>query len=132
MAVNASGATGQLSAFGLGQAAGGGTVLYASDLPANEIGFFVMSASTTPATAAPFSVATLCLGAPQFRWLDSLGLSLDDGTYGIELSETGLPIPSGVIAPGESWHFQWFHRDTDMATGQPSANSTSAVTILFL
>jgi hypothetical protein len=47
------------------------------------------------------------------------------------LNLTQTPSPTGfvAIAPGETWHFQTWHRDS--VGGLPASNFTNALTVSF-
>ena len=68
----------------------------------------------------------LCLGAPVARFgAASTGLG---GVLQTPVDLTAIP-GHGAVAPGETWHFQVWHRDF---TQLPTSNFTEALSILFL
>lgn len=128
---NSTGALGLLEAYGAVNAGEPATVLSASELPANAFGLFGISASTQPPILAGFGNATLCLGTPVLRWFDSVGRTSSSGALQVTLPTSALPTLSGQILAGETWYFQFFHRDADPASGAPTARSTNAVELMF-
>ena len=131
LVANSTGATGQLEVYGAVDTTQSALVLQTSSLPAGVPGYFALSASTQPASQTSFGVSTLCLGAPVYRWIDSLGVTSSAGQYGTMLPVDLSAIPGGTIQTGSTWHLQFFHRDLNATTMAPTANSTNAVTLTF-
>lgn len=128
---NSTGAFGLLEAYGAVDAAEASVVLSASQLPPDSFGLFALSMTTQPATLSGFGSATLCLGAPVVRWFDSIGQTDSAGNLQMTVPPSMMPVPNGQILSGETWYFQFFHRDTDPATGVPTARSTNAVELPY-
>jgi hypothetical protein len=124
---NSTGVSGRLEAFGALDVAQPATVLRASQLPANTFGLFALSSVSQPPVLAGFGGATLCLASPLVRWFDSIGTSDSSGSVELELPTSSLPVPNGQVLAGDTWFFQYFHRDTDPMTSQPTARSTNAI-----
>jgi hypothetical protein len=141
------------SAFGSGR--GSGLRLQATDGPAGEFGFFLVSAAAT-SNLSVFN-GTLCLDSPTARYnvqvatnqlnpsLNSVGVFGANGVLqnlsGTSTSGTGFDVPlelpyapSGqLIQPGDTWIFQLWFRDQTPPLPNPgsSANFTNAVEVTF-
>ena len=122
---NSTGVTGALEAYGIADAVDGLVVLAARDLPVDEFALVVLSTQTTAPNPISFGNATLCLGAPLFRWNDSVGMTDTDGTFRAALRPADMPVPGAGLLTGTTWAFQLFHRDG------ASANSTNSVVVTF-
>jgi len=77
----------------------------------------------------PGSIGRLCVSGSVGR---AVGGVLDSGTLGTLVAQVDLaaiPQPTGPVAaqPGETWHFQAWHRTT--LAGQPTSNFTDAVRV---
>ena len=116
--------------------------LEATEGPFNEFGYFLVSnSSVDPGTSV--SAGQLCLGAPIGRYSPSAGASLNSigrfdaaGVF-INLSGTsttgaGYDVPAvlpnppgGVIAIGDTWHFQLWYRDGS------ASNFSNGVSVAF-
>lgn len=105
---NSTGFPALLSAAGSEVLANDNVTFVATGLPANQFGYFLTSMFQD---AIPVSNGILCLGAPQFRFSKFVLNSGVGGTMSFTPDfETGLP--AGVEPePGETWHFQLWHRD---------------------
>ena len=109
-------------------------VLVARALPAHAFGYFL--ASRTAGDSLPFgSVGRLCLGGATGR-LTNAGVVLSsgpDGSFELVLDLNSIATPTGTVAvqPGETWHFQAWHRDST-ESGAPTSNFTDASRVRFL
>ncbi|MGB0332482.1 MAG: FG-GAP repeat domain-containing protein, partial [Planctomycetota bacterium] len=104
----------------------------ARQLPASAFGYFI--ASTTPGSVFPVSnsVGTLCV-------IGSIGPGVGGGTvnsgpdgffYGsVDLNAMPQPVGTVMVQPGDTWHFQAWHRDA--IGGQTTSNFTDAVAVTF-
>ncbi len=128
---NSTGVEGLLEAYGAVSTLESSTILSATQLPPNAFGLFALSRTTQPATLSGFGSATLCLGTPIVRWLSSVGRTTPTGIYQVALTTSMISVPFGQISPGDTWYFQFFHRDTDPATGLATARSTNAIALTF-
>ena len=127
---NSTGQVGTVRAQGCGASLTNGAVeLVAEDLPANQAGFFLMSAQ--PA-ATPIGAGVLCIGAPFLRMYDQGGIVPSTGPAGRARRVFGLaPLPAGFqVAAGSTWFFQFVHRDSGLPSGV-GFQLTSAVGVTF-
>ena len=105
----------------------------ARQLPASAFGYFI--ASTTPGTVFPVanSVGTLCVIGSVGRGVGGgIVNSGPDGFFYGSVNLNAMPQPTGTVAvlPGDTWHFQAWHRDA--IGGQTTSNFTDAVAVTFL
>ena len=103
--------------------------LIARFLPLNSVGYFVASRTPGNTLPVPGSIGRLCVSGSVGR---AVGGVLDSGTLGTLVAQVDLaaiPQPTGPVAaqPGETWHFQAWHRTT--LAGQPTSNFTDAVRV---
>ena len=118
---------GQLNAVGKPLASEPSITLNASLLPANKMGYFLISSERDYNAAPPGSDGVLCIGANYATFpLQSTGAT---GT----MTETVLlgalpPNASQTITAGETWYFQAWHTDFVLF---PTGNFTNAVGIRF-
>ncbi len=126
---NSSGQSAVISACGSDLADGGYFMLHATDLPLNQIGYFLAS-ETQGFTANPGgSQGNLCLSGNIGRFSQQIQSSGAAGSFTIQVDLTSIPTnpPQSVIA-GQTWNFQaWFR---DMNPG-PTSNFTDGVSIAF-
>jgi len=129
-AVNAN-STGQpatIRVSGTPVVAANGFGLHAGDLPLNEFGYFLMSASQAFLPLFAGSAGNLCLGNPIKRFNNPpAGQVLDSGASGSFAFQTDLSVlPQGtVFLPGASWNFQAWYRDG------ATSNTTAGIAVLF-
>ena len=128
---NSTGAVGALEArdFDL---VGRAMRLVAEQLPAQSAAYSLVSRTAGLVVAPGGSMGDLCLGGAIGRRVG--GSVLSTGTTGTVLEDVDLdriPTPTGLVAvmPGETWHFQIWHRDS--VGGSATSNFTSAVRLQF-
>jgi len=123
---NSTGQSGEIIALGSG-VAGDSLTLAGSDLPANRLGYFLVSA--TPGSIFPAgSVGQLCLSGTigRLNRAGEVGSTSPAGSLSVVLDTLDLPLAAGMVQAGETWNFQAWHRD---AGG--TSNFTDAVSIQF-
>jgi hypothetical protein len=132
---------GQVDATGNAQVALDDLTLQASRLPAGSFAYFITSESLVPPVMMPGgSQGNLCLGGSIGRFLPQVGTVDASGTYRIStdpsagpqrFSLSAFPQPNGTVPvqPGETWHFQCWHRDS--VGGAATSNFTEGVAITF-
>ena len=104
----------------------------ARQLPASAFGYFI--ASTTPGSVFPVanSVGTLCVIGSVGRGVGGgIVNSGPDGYFYGNVNLNAMPQPVGtvMVQPGDTWHFQAWHRDA--SGGQTTSNFTDAVAVTF-
>lgn len=129
--INSTGQHGLLTVLGSPVLADQDFRLQASDLPANEWSFFLMSRVQGQVPGFGGSQGVLCLGAPILRLdrtsLGEIAQTTNWGTRTLSLDPTALP-QGQAVQPGESWNFQLWFRDQNPG---PTSNTTEAVQVLF-
>ena len=103
---NSTGVIGNLTITGSQSVASNDTVLFGSQLPANQFGIFLYGQGSTGSFV---SNGVFCLGGAPFfrlpiRFVDAFGFV----NYNLDL--TSLPV-GGDILQGETWNFQFWHRE---------------------
>ncbi len=130
--MNSTGTDGKMSASGSSDIALGEVVLRADDLPPNAFGYFLNSSSRDFIISAG-NPAILCLGSPVGRFVGP-GQVLNSGsagTFSLPIDLAAIPQPTGTVAvqPGETWHFQAWHRDA--VGGAATWNFTDGLSVMF-
>jgi hypothetical protein len=138
-ALNSIGASGRMLALGSNFAPLNNVQLHAVDLPPLVFGFFIASQTATPATPAAGSSGLICVGGQVGRFVGPgevqntgfYGGSQVPGAMSLRIDLTSIPTPLGfvAVAPGSTWNFQAWHRDSS-AQGVTS-NFTDAVSVTF-
>ncbi len=126
---NSTGAMARLDAGGSALVASNDVHFFVSDLPVNQFGLLISSRGLG---GVPLYDGTLCLAGPIGRHGASIGSSNASGqiTYQVDLQSMPSPAPpfQTAVVPGETWHFQWWFRDTNPPF---SANLSNGLSILF-
>ncbi len=114
---NSTGFPGHLTVTGSAQVALNHLSLTASQLPIGSFGFFVTSRTSGLTVTPGNSQGNLCLGGNIGRFVGpgQIGQASSSGafTVAIDLGVMPGPLGSSVAAPGEVWHFQFWHRDAN-------------------
>lgn len=129
---NSTGTEGKVSASGSGVVAMGDLVLRADDLPPSSFGYFLNSLTRDMVVVAG-SPGVLCLGAPvgRFTGLGEVQNSGGAGMLSLAIDLTSIAQPNGAVTvqPGDTWHFQAWHRD--LVGGTASSNFTNGLSVMF-
>lgn len=125
---------GRIAATGSTLVSGNDVTLLASHLPQGSFGFFLTSQTQGTIAQPGSSVGVLCLSGNIGRYVGA-GQILNSGTAGyfsLAIDLTQHPTPTGLVsvAPGETWNFQAWHRDS--VSGVATSNFTDAVEVVFL
>ncbi len=130
--LNSTGAPGELAAVGSVFVADNDVTLLAVSLPPQQFGFFVTSQTPGAVPNLGGGQGTLCVVGNIGRYTRP-GQLLNSGPFGqtslaLDLWET--PQPSGlvVVQPGDTWYFQFWHRD---ANPTATSNFTSSLGLSF-
>lgn len=122
------GATGSTSVFA------NNVTLRMTDMPPFEFGFFMVSDSSMASTPTPPNNNNLCLGGPAatIGRYNLAGQILNGGAAGeIALAIDLTAVPQGQtvasVAPGQTWYFQGWYRETV----PNSSNFSDALQITF-
>lgn len=108
-------------------------LLVADRLPRNVPAFFFVGRSSTSIGGPGGIAGILCVGGPLGRYV-APGQLLNTGDIGrvsLQLDLGATPTPNALVqvAPGESWFFQAWHRDTVGSVS--TANLTNGLEVLF-
>lgn len=125
---NSTGATGHLVGYGREEVAGNDLVLVGVNLPLDVYGLLLNSPNQTFVANAGGSAGNLCVGPDLGRHAKQLENTAGTGLLNVRVDLTGLPRPNGVphvVQPGETWNFQFWHRDGT------TSNFTDAISITF-
>ncbi len=132
---NSEGKRGRLSASGRTDQANGAwrVVLTATDVPLDAFGFYLASQTQVAPHVPVNSMGRLCLGGHVLRIGPSLSLASGRSImWDVDLGNIdsfGAAVPGvDVVAAGQSWTFQCWHRDLDPG---PTSNLTEAITVTF-
>ncbi|MDA1266689.1 MAG: hypothetical protein O2816_16535 [Planctomycetota bacterium] len=103
------------------------TEVLASDLPANQFGYFLASQTQDFVQQPGGSQGNLCLGGTLGRFTESLMTTgaLGELSYQVPIDALPSPLPTGV-RPGETWNFQTWYRDVGA-----TSNFTQVLSVTF-
>ena len=102
-------------------------------LPLNSFGFLIASQSSTQTASVAGSSGRICVSGPNIaRFASTVQSSGATGTFQATLDLTlAFPTnPAAVVAVGDTWNFQAWHRDST-PIGATTSNYTNAVSINF-
>lgn len=124
-AANSTGLPGTLDASGSDSVAQKDLTLTASDLPPNQLGYFLASLDQG-LVQPPGSSGSLCVGGDVARLINQAQSSGAGGTFSAKVPLKNIPTdPPQKVLTGQSWHFQAWYRDVG------TSNFTDGITILF-
>lgn len=126
---NSTGETGKIQAYGNLTVSEDTLTIKSWELPLNQTGYYLASEDTQSTVIT--GSGRLCVDRPYARYNSAPLNSGMTGTVEMDVDMSAIPFdPVQPILAGETWHFQYWHRDT---TGgpHPAANFTEAVTIVF-
>ncbi|QDV09984.1 hypothetical protein Poly30_55450 [Planctomycetes bacterium Poly30] len=96
-------------------------------------GYLLVSDTTGFVPLAGGSMGDLCIAGPRVgRFSQQVQVASPQGTIDMQVNLTALPQPTGpvVVTPGDTWYFQYWHRDQRLGGGQTSTFS-DAVGVTF-
>ena len=131
-AVNSTGVAGELFALGSTEVSSNDLTLTSASLPLNSFGYVIVSLTQGFVMNPAGSAGNLCLGGDIGRSVGGvIGNTGATGSFTVTADLGAMPQPMGsvVVAAGETWSFQTWHRDT--AGGVPTSNFTNGVEITF-
>jgi hypothetical protein len=108
--------------------------LVGSSLPTNSFAYSIGSLTQGFAANPGGSSGNICVGGSIGRTIG--GSILNTGASGSLLENVNLnviPQPAGPVSvqSGQTWHFQFWHRDVILGLGIPTSNFTNGVRIFF-
>jgi hypothetical protein len=99
--------------------------IHVAPLPLSSSGFLLMSNVTF--AGAPISAGFMCIGpSPLLRFQQAL---VNSGALGAVSFPFPWPVAPATIVTGETWHFQYWHRD--VLGGIVGANFSRGLSLLF-
>lgn len=130
---NSTGVVGVMSASGSTRVVQNAVTLATADLPPSVFGFFLCSRAPGNIDQPGGSQGVLCLSGGIGRFVGPAQVQFSGVSRRIRLTIdlTRTPTPTGLvaIAPGETWHFQAWHRD--QVGGQATSNFSDALELDF-
>jgi hypothetical protein len=130
-APNSTGAPGTIEARDYDTVLGRMT-LVSDSLPTHAAAYSLVSRAPGFAPQPGGSAGNLCLSGPIGRRVGGAVLNTGSGGTFVEVADLGaLPQPAGAVAvlPGETWHFQVWHRDS--VGGAATSNFTPGLAVQF-
>ena len=129
-AANSSGAPGTLRAEGSSAVVDNDVQLIAESLPANSVGYFLVSRDAGLIVSPGGSSGNLCLSGSIGRYAGDVLSSGPAGEFLFQLDLTALPQPTGAIGAvaGDTFRFQAWFRDFTIF---PTSNFTHSLAISF-
>jgi len=130
--VNSSGLAGSISASGSPIVVSNDLILVGQGLTTNAFAYFLASQTQGFVANPGGSRGNICLGGSIGRVVG--GAILNSGVGGsvaVAANLTAMPQPNGpvVVAPGDTWNFQCWYRDS--FNGAATSNFTEGLSILF-
>ncbi len=129
---NSTGQMARMMFTGTPSVAANDLVLGVRDLPLNQIGYFVVSRDPGTGIFPPGSQGIFCIGNSIGRH-NRPGEVLNSGSSGVvrmSLDLMDVPQPQGpvAVAPGETWHWQYWFRDLNPSS---TSNFSDANSVTF-
>ncbi len=132
-AVNSTGGVGHLAGSGSASTADNSLTLVATGLPPMAFGFFLTSTVQDFVMNPGGSEGSLCLGGAIGRYVGAGQIQQADasGDFSLLLDLTSTPQPSSTVSinAGETWSFQAWHRDSNLAGS--TSNFTNGLEVVF-
>lgn len=130
---NSTGGPGEISASGSVVTAQNDVLLFCSSLPPNQFGYFLTSMTPGFLPNPAGSEGDLCVLGDIGRYIGP-GQVQNSGLLGLvslPIDLTQMPRPNGPMAvqPGDTWYFQFWHRDG--GSSGPVSNMTDALRVQF-
>ncbi|MEO1696472.1 MAG: hypothetical protein AAFU73_04195 [Planctomycetota bacterium] len=128
---NSTGDSAHIAALGSASVGDNALRLEVHGLPPNQFGFVVSSRTQGFTPAAGGSMGNLCVGGAIGRHT-APGEVVNSGAFEralVEVDLSSIPTPTTFVAaqPGETWHFQFWHRD--VVGGAQTSNYSDAVSV---
>lgn len=130
---NSTGVGSSLCAFGSDVVSDNDVQLMVTELPANSMGYFIVSRDPNVTLVSPVgSSGRLCVASPSIGRQAPVLNSGGSGSVQLQVDLTATPQPMGTVAivRGETWSWQYWHRDVG-PSGQTTSNFSSARRITF-
>jgi hypothetical protein len=126
---NSTGVPAVISALGSAAVIDQNFTLVASDMPNNQFGYFIVSATQGLLTNPGGSQGNLCLGGQMGRFVAGVANSGSAGQISYMINLNALPAPINVaVLPGDTWNFVGWYRDLNPGT---TSNFTDGLSVTF-
>jgi hypothetical protein len=126
---NSTGVPAVISALGSAAVIDQNFTLVASDMPNNQFGYFIVSATQGLLTNPGGSQGNLCLGGQMGRFVAGVANSGSAGQISYMINLNALPGPINVaVLPGDTWNFTAWYRDQNPGT---TSNFTDGLSVTF-
>lgn len=124
---NSTGQSSSISGQGSPQLAAMNFGLVAANMPSNQFGYFLVSATDGFVANPGGSQGNLCLGGTVGRFRSQVQNSGANGSFAIPVDLGALPFsPAIAVQSGETWNFQGWHRDVG-----GTSNFTDGLAVTF-
>jgi hypothetical protein len=130
--VNSTGSAGQMEAYGSEYVFRNDVTLHGYQLPVNALGYFIVGDSQLFLANPGGSSGNLLVGPNIGRYRANLLTVNGSGRASLPIDLTQIPQPTGSVgtAAGQTWNFQFWHRDTAPG-GNPTSNFSGGLEITF-
>ena len=131
--INAAGNMGSIEAAGSPLIVDNNLTLSSHNLPINQPGYYLFSANSAYVNPFGGGAGVLCLGAPirRLNHLAGYPVLFVNATGDVSLTLDLGNLPGTILAPGDIYIFQLWHREYDPATGNPTSNTTDSMRLMF-
>lgn len=130
---NSTGQPGRILALGSDEVAAEDLTLRGVLLPESSFAYFLASQTQDLVPGFGGSLGTRCVGGSIAKWSSPSEVQVVGATGRISLAIdlSAIPLPGGAVAvaPGDTWNFQGWYRDSVL--GVPESNFTDAVSVTF-
>lgn len=119
---NSTGVVSTLEAIGSPIASRNDLTLHGMDLPVNSVGYFAVARTQFFFPNPGGSTGNVCLGANIGRYLGTVLTTDSAGRISMPVNLAAVPQPTGSqpTLAGETWNFQYWHRDVNSGGGTTS------------
>lgn len=127
---NSTGVPTEISAFGSDVVANNEVLVRCESMPLNAVGLLVTSQTQGFVASPGGSQGNLCLGGSIGRFIGSVASSGSTGSIEVSVDLNAVPQPNGSVSAmaGQTWNFQFWHRDQNPTA---TSNFSNGVSILF-
>jgi len=129
---NSTGAVGLMEAIGSLAVVRNNVTLHGYQLPVNALGYFIVSSGQIFLANPGGSSGNVLVGPTIGRYRGNLISVNGAGRVSMPIDLTQIAQPNGSVAtlPGQTWNFQFWHRDSSPG-GMPTSNLTSGLALTF-
>ncbi|MEM9378512.1 MAG: hypothetical protein AAGB93_01090 [Planctomycetota bacterium] len=128
---NSTGFPSVTTAEGVGLVSANSLRLVTTDAPAGSFGYYISSLTPGNTLGAGGSSGRICVSGSVGRHIDGVAQVEPDGTFRYSPDLTSMPTsPNVAVMVGDTWHFQFWHRDAG-AMGTATSNFSLPVRVSF-